>query len=132
MNATIDLTASDSEEESSSPARTTTSNNQTRDEINYVYLVFYQEETFHGSVHSGDQYTPDPDNLNKRCIGVYRSAEDANEAASEYWELNCGVETDDDNMADDDDLLNLFWDGMMGGDVNTLSKRVHVEKQKLK
>eukprot|EP00594_Rhizosolenia_setigera_P015906 CAMPEP_0178974472 /NCGR_PEP_ID=MMETSP0789-20121207/22495_1 /TAXON_ID=3005 /ORGANISM="Rhizosolenia setigera, Strain CCMP 1694" /LENGTH=119 /DNA_ID=CAMNT_0020662849 /DNA_START=11 /DNA_END=370 /DNA_ORIENTATION=+ len=118
MNAAIDLTASDSEESSSTSNNNRSRSNQTRDEINYVYLVFYQEETYHGSVHSGDRYTDDPENLNKRCIGVYRSAEDANEAAYDYWKHDCGVETDDDNMADDDDLVNLFWDGSESGDVN--------------
>uniref|UniRef100_A0A7S4SQR6 Uncharacterized protein n=1 Tax=Ditylum brightwellii TaxID=49249 RepID=A0A7S4SQR6_9STRA len=120
MENTIYLTGSDGED---TPA------------AECVYIVFSQEETVPKSVYSGSYNIESPRNLNKRCIGVYRRVDDANEAALDYWYGDLGFVEDDDGdeteVAYDDNLVNLFWDGRSAGDRNTLSQRVYVEKQDL-
>uniref|UniRef100_A0A7S3QJK5 Uncharacterized protein n=1 Tax=Chaetoceros debilis TaxID=122233 RepID=A0A7S3QJK5_9STRA len=108
----------------------------------YVYIVFHQQETWHGSVYSGDgRHYDDPENLNKKCIGVYNNDRDANYAALEHIMETLGLYPDEDeNTPDDiddysDDVLaDFFWDAMKhdGGDTFTLSERVYVEKQRVK
>eukprot|EP01083_Nonionella_stella_P033766 92399_1 len=108
-----------------------------------IYLVFYQEEAWHGSVYSGDgRYYDDPNNLNKECIGVYRDNVTANHAALEYVHDTFDDDPDEENVCDHDEiddrsgdgvLANFFWDAVQHGvDSFTLSKRVYVEKHRLK
>eukprot|EP01083_Nonionella_stella_P029355 80828_1 len=104
----------------------------------YVYIVFHQQEAWHGSVYSGDgRYYDDPENLNKKCVGVYHDDQAANEAALEYWTetLCCPHDdaTDDIDDYSDVQLADFFWDAVQhGGDTFTLSERVYVEKQRVK
>eukprot|EP00548_Thalassiothrix_antarctica_P002257 CAMPEP_0194138398 /NCGR_PEP_ID=MMETSP0152-20130528/8190_1 /TAXON_ID=1049557 /ORGANISM="Thalassiothrix antarctica, Strain L6-D1" /LENGTH=126 /DNA_ID=CAMNT_0038835833 /DNA_START=77 /DNA_END=457 /DNA_ORIENTATION=- len=125
MNNSIDLTLSTSE----SSADGSNSNYQK----NCVYIVFFQAETWHGSVFSGNEHHSSPENLNKECIGVYRSIRAANTAARNHWENEGWAGYDDDeDVLDEDGLVNILWDGSAAGkDISTLSKRVYVEEHKL-
>lgn len=132
----IDLTGIDSSPSSSGDTTSTNTNttnaNHRQQEIHHVYLVFHQQEPYYGSIFSGDRYCKSPENLNKKCLGVYRTAEAANEAALEYWEYDLGLELPDNDECMDG-LVNLFWDELLNGaDTFTLSKRVFVERRKLK
>ncbi len=103
-----------------------------------IYLVFYQEETWEGSIYSehGLEYP-----LNKECIGVYQNDQNAaNHAAQEYFTETLGLSSDEDNVGDDQDdcsdgvPASFFWDASQhdGIDKFTLSKRVYVEKHQMK
>lgn len=103
---------------------------------NFVYIVFYQQEPYPGSDFSGDGYHNRPDNINKICVGVYRTLSAANEAAVNYWVNNLGIDEEDgmqeDYEYDDDNEMYLFLDGRDSGDLSTLSEVVYVEKEVLR
>ena len=105
----------------------------------YIYLVFYQEETWEGSVYSEHGCLQCP--LNKKCIEVYHNDRTAaNHAAQEYFTETLGLSSDEDNVGDNQDdcsdgvLAYFFWDASKHDNIDkhTLSKRVYVEKHQMK
>ena len=104
----------------------------------FVYLVFYQQETHYYSLYNGYPHFDNPDNVNKDCIGVYRTESAAHEAALDYWVNNLGMDEDDGTYHEwyndgHDYTLDFFWDGLENGEYSfTLSERVYVKKEKLK
>ena len=99
----------------------------------YIYLVFYEEEAWEGSVYAeyGLQCP-----LNKKCVGVYHNQTAANHCAQVYFTDTLGLASDNDNVVDIGDncsdgvLAYFFWDASQHDNIDkhTLSKRVYVEK----